>query len=468
MGFYDFTVCGNNIGALVSALELSKKHKVALINPAPNWGAHFAGIKINEEKFDIGMNFFEFTSFHDKSNDLMSYDVDIRNDSARFFDLVEDYITKRIDCVEVTDIEVLSNGLFQEDIVMANSLTILKSLPSKTKEKVKHELEAILSRDNNPFHASQKRLNASLYLKTNYNDVSIANHGETFHQLFIEPYCKKIFNLSSKQIPSLFHRIAWTPLFYPETLLEGLNGVDSLVPTKFHYPAAGVFSDIIDSIMKDIRSNNNITIITEKVTKISKSENYQIEFIDTKITAKQLIWCNDLKSLLDLSGVPLFEFTPEKASVSLGFCIVDSKNINRSFSSLYVSDMDTPIYRVTNLKHSAKIKSEEPVKLIIELNFDVANEFEIDSPEKLRSHINYFLANNQIISHKLDDESIVVKTVKNAINHPSLNNFNIFKKLFKITKDNLPNVELIGPASGFVSTSFNDQIIQGLKLGVKY
>ena len=31
--------------------------------------------------------------------------------------------------------------------------------------------------------------------------------------------------------------------------------------------------------------------------------------------------------------------------------------------------------------------------------------------------------------------------------------------------DFLPDVKLLGPASGFFSSSFNDQVLQGLKLG---
>ena len=51
---------------------------------------------------------------------------------------------------------------------------------------------------------------------------------------------------------------------------------------------------------------------------------------------------------------------------------------------------------------------------------------------------------------------------------PTLYNFNNFEKLSNLTQNLLPEVELIGPASGFVSTSFNDQVVQALKIGKKY
>jgi hypothetical protein len=51
---------------------------------------------------------------------------------------------------------------------------------------------------------------------------------------------------------------------------------------------------------------------------------------------------------------------------------------------------------------------------------------------------------------------------------PTLYNFNNFEKLFNLTQKLFPGIELIGPASGLVSTSFNDQVIQALKIGKKY
>ena len=109
---FDFVICGNNTGALVSAIELAKKHSVAIINPSTNWGGHFSGLPINGESFDIGMNFFEFTTFHKSSNDIMSYNPSVRNDSARFFKLVEEYAASRVDYVEVDDIKVLAYGIY--------------------------------------------------------------------------------------------------------------------------------------------------------------------------------------------------------------------------------------------------------------------------------------------------------------------------------------------------------------------
>jgi hypothetical protein len=467
MALFDFVVYGNNIGALASSIELSKKYKVAFINDIPNWGAHFAGISVGEHRFDIGMNFFEFTTFHKPSSDLANYDPAVRNDSARFFELVEKFVSKRIDYVEVDKIELLSNGEFVNDIIMANSLDILKNLPTEVIGQIKIELETILASDRTPLHASQKKVDESLFLEVNFKEVSLANHGQTLHDLLIEPICKKIFNISTKDVPALFHRIAWLPLFYPETLLEGINGIDNLAPTKFHYPKEGNFSAIIDAFMLEIRKNENITIFTQKMQSIDSENGYTIKLADESIQTKELVWCSDLSRLLKSANVKVPEFTPQKASVTLAFCLVEPQNINRDFSTLYVSSVESPIYRITNQQYSAKIENKELVKLCVELNYDNGLTFNLDDDKSLIVHINDLLIKNAILKAPMTAENIVIKTVKNAVNHPTLHNFTNFQELYRLTKEFLPNIELVGPASGYVSTSFNDQIVQGLKLGIK-
>lgn len=468
MKTFDFIIYGNNTGALVAAAELGKTHKVALVNPAPNWGAHFAGFPLNGENYDIGMNFFEFTTFHQPSNDLMGYDPAVRNDSARFFSMVEKYVTQRTACVEVDKIEVLAEGVFANDVVMANSLDILTKLPSPTLKKIRAEVETILNSADKTYHASQKKKNETLFMAANYYDVSVANHGKTFHDLFVEPFCKKIFNMSSHDCPALLHRIAWAPLFYPETILKGLNGETNLAPTLFHYPAKGYFAAIIEEVMAEIRNNTNIVLINQKAVGLKKTDTFEMQLENETVAAGKLVWCNDLYSFMQTIQNNSLNLNAQKASVSVAFCKVAKSNIGREFSSLYICDQSTPLYRITNQELAAKLNTASTNRVVLELNYDVLMEFGIDSNEKIAEHLNGYLVNAGILKKALAPEEMQVKTLKNAVNLPTLHNFDNFGKLYKLTLELFPGIELIGPASGFVSTSFNDQVVQSMKLAVKY
>ena len=109
-----FVIYGNNTAALVAALEISKKNKVTLINPGKSWGAHFSGIQTPEGSYDIGMNYFEFSTFLAQNENLLEYNPDKRNDAAKYFHKVENYIRKIVALTRVPEPSML-----QREIVLA-------------------------------------------------------------------------------------------------------------------------------------------------------------------------------------------------------------------------------------------------------------------------------------------------------------------------------------------------------------
>ena len=92
------------------------------------------------------------------------------------------------------------------------------------------------------FHPDQKfRWRDSLSLW----HASVLNHGEKFHDAFIEPMVRKIAGRASSEIAAKFHRSIWMPIFWPTTLRSRKS-----IPTKFHYPKhgyAGCVADLVQS-----------------------------------------------------------------------------------------------------------------------------------------------------------------------------------------------------------------------------
>jgi hypothetical protein len=467
METFDFIIYGNNTAAIVSAIELSKEHSVAIINPFKNWGGHFSGMSINNINYDIGMNFFEFTSFHNKSVDISTYQFDKRNDSARFFELVKEYISNYIDVCEVTKLESYAENIFSEDIAIANNLEILEKLPQKIKDEIIIEIKEILKLNNSELHASNKKTKEELFLTKNLFEVSVANHGITFHNIFIEPLCNKILNLNSTEIPAIFHRIAWSPLFYPETILDFMEGryTDKLT-TKFHFPKTGSFSDIILKWKKEIESNTNISIFNEQLLKIENKYNCEIELTNNlKLNSKKIIWCSDLKHFLDVKEIKN-EFIFNKASIIIMFFTIENKNLLRSFSVLNVFPNETAIYRITNLDYSAS-SDKSTSRIVIELNKDYAKTLNFENENDIINHINAFLL-DKIINIHINDLNFEIKFFNNAVVTPTKYNIKSFNEMLKLAKLNNENIELIGSSANIATSSFNDQLIHGLYLQNKY
>jgi type I restriction enzyme S subunit len=85
----------------------------------------------------------------------------------------------------------------------------------------------------------------------------------------------------------------------------------------------------------------------------------------------------------------------------------------------------------------------------------------------------YFFINgnnlsNGFINSKITSGSLIVKNLTNAVNLPSKSNLDKFMSVSEFIFNNTKELEVIGSASSFYSASFNDQIIQGLKIGKKY
>jgi hypothetical protein len=72
---------------------------------------------------------------------------------------------------------------------------------------------------------------------------------------------------------------------------------------------------------------------------------------------------------------------------------------------------------------------------------------------------------NSIIEESTDLNVHGIKHLINVLNAPTMHNLINFTTLHSKLVENYPGLNLLGSASGFVSTSFNDHIVQGLKIG---
>lgn len=461
----DFLVFGNNVSAMVSAIELVKGgNSVVLVNSTPNWGAHFSGIKLENNRFDFGMNYLEFSTFNERKENILEYNPNIRNHVGHFCHLVGAYVKSHIKVHKASIPQMLLNGNIVADIVMSNQFDFLGSLSPDTKMRIKEELRSILSGSDRHLHASNKTKEANRFVEHTYEEVSLANHGKTFHNLIVEPICKKILNLSSSSIPALFHRVAWAPLFYPETLLEALEtGKTNLQETVFYFPAEGSLGDFIDSLENSFAGCSRLEVFRDKTSSlVYRDGNY---IWNNKIEAERLVWTGDQAQLLGMLENFTDQHAYQKASISLGFCTVETSKLHKQFSTLYILNTNNPLYRITNQTFSAG-KRDDGLSLInVEFNSDNLIASGFDTDKKVRDLVLKTFVENNFISDKKSLKILEIKHLKNVLNAPTIHNLSNFNELHQKLTKNYPGINLIGSASGFVSTSFNDHVVQGLKIG---
>ena len=477
-------VYGNCLAAMVGALELAKNNnKVTLVNATEHWGGHFCPFLFDKKFYDPGMLMYEFDSFNEfNSDDISSYDPNVRNDVGRFSQIVKTYIDDLIPSNIIETPMMMINGEFIKDFLISNTFDFLKIISPIEKNQMIEELKSLLTENNQPFHPKFKHKNAT-YLNHSLYDISIANHGELFHQKFIEPYCKKILNISSKKVIALYHRICWLPMFYPETLLSYLNNsFFKKLKTNFHYPKNSYSTQITKILLNKIHNTENIELIEKaKIKKISVLDNLsEAEFsISSKNTNRSIIvnkidkfaWGSSLNEFNNIfhKGI-LDEYEFKRTSVGMLFLSVESSNLKKVFSVLNIIDHKFSIYRITNQSFCAQENSKYR-RLTVEFNINFYEDLYVKDMTDFEIAKNLFieLENMGILKNRTNFNEHKLLKIRNAFISPTEENYKIFKSevsLFdKICKMQNLSILLVGPGAGFFSSSMNDQILQGLKLG---
>jgi hypothetical protein len=459
-------IYGGTFGSLVLAKELSinKDFNVVIINPSKSWGGYFGGIDINGNNFDIGMNLFEFTSFFNNEDDVFKYDSFVKSNSGKFSKIIKNYVKEMIVTRIVDTPEVYFNDNFFPDYYISNSLEILSSLDIVIRDELIKELKNLVSKTK-PLHASNKNIDSDLFYRESYLTASLINHGSTFHSIFIEPFIRKILNISSCSFPAILHRIPWAPLYYPETLLNSLEGnFSETIVSEFEYPENQNFSFLSNRLFDEICSIGNIKAYNDKVIEVNCTDNVIRLESGSSLIYDELIMGVDVMENYRIFGNDDSVLEFEKANFSFLFIRLPKKDIKKVFSVLFILDSKIPFYRITNQSNLKNNTNESFVDLIVEFNSDYFEEITGGNLD-LRNLTGSILLQMGLI-FAFNPDIFEFKKFKNAINLPTFSNIELFNKI-KSRIYSKSNVNFIGNTNNLFANSFNDNLIQALLISKK-
>ncbi len=464
-----YVLIGNALSVMVAANKLAKEGaEVVVINGRTNWGGHFSTATFNHVSYDAGMVLHEFTSYNAQTQeeDLKTYNPMIRNDAGRFCKTIHQYINNYQETHEIDALKMYVEGKCYEDMLIANKLSTLKYLPFANS--IKEELLSLL---NNPtignLHASHK-LTYDVFKTSTYQSASLANHGNTFHTKLIEPFCKKLLNVGTDDVLALYHRVPWLPLFYPETLISYLQDIpQELPPTIFSYPTGQCVGDLAHKLSTEIQIDPRICLINEHPSEIKLMDGGEYEIIfnhHKKIIATKLAWSSDLGDLLNVLGRKESIRHYEKCSFALAFLRIPTDMLKLDFTVLSIIDPDIITYRITNQSRCSGIDSALS-RIVVEINTDyLANKSGINQYNDLKALVMNELVVIGIIADNACIEIVKFIELKNTLALPNMNNMMSFTDEKSIVLNEAESISLLGSSSGFSSSSFNHQVLQGLKL----
>ena len=449
---YKNLICcfGNNLATIIGAYEMAKAgHTVKLFTDGGSLGGFFSGVSIEGYDFDLGLILLEKVDKADTQN------VNARSSMNSWLTAgkrVSNWLDDQIDLYKIDTPQVYIFGKKYPDYMMSNRLDLL--------EKSGLELAECLDFDS-PYHASNKEL-GEVFNNLSYADASKHNHGHDFHAKYIEPFIRKVTSVGSETFLARYHRFAWAPLYYPETLNSAILGQKiSLKEYEFWTTSSGFVGDLIKNLQNEILMMNNIEIIDKRITSVKFKNNNLVVDGDIYITDHKVLFGLGIERALDLLGSshrPVVN--SDGVNFTIGLALVHRSAINYEDKALFIVDDEFGAYRFTNQDAIAGLDPEWH-RISIEANTDILrNKYDnLSLDDAIKMDLSKFMKIENSSSLRI----LKILNVKNGLSLPS-KTFVANKKFLSNTISSLTmgNAILSGDLVDYGSSSLNNQIMQGL------
>jgi len=236
-------VAGDTVAALVAADALAERGEpVTLYLPERGIGGGFEPMRLGPWDLQFGLRLLETSYGPEEAPDeppisayvpgMSGHRPHIAHVRAFYRSLLGD------DLVEAGRPEMFVNGRRAPDIYLTVDLTRLRGA-------LTDEQARLIAKE-----ADSGRTLADLWGRS-LAAASLSQHGPTFHELLIEPFCLKVYRWGSEGVLATMRRKLWMPLFHSETVWEAAsnNAVTYRPRRPFHtVKGDGVVKRLLDRL----------------------------------------------------------------------------------------------------------------------------------------------------------------------------------------------------------------------------
>lgn len=338
-------LAGNNLALLVAADVLAGRgRKVTLLTDGRPLGGFFAGTKFDGLEFDLGMVMLEGDASGKAEAALSTYDPGVRYDCARFSAQVDQFVASHVERRRVATPQVLVDGRLFADYIMCNRTEAFNALVTAP------PVEAAARGSGHSLHPSMK-LRGQAYETLTYAQAAAVNHGAQAQQLMFDPFLEKVAHLQAGELLATYHRAAWMPLYYPETVCAASRGEPaSLREYSFWIPAAGHTGALVATLVRKAEQNAMVRIDRSRLQAVRPSaDRISVELSDGRRLESE---CTALGGVPERTAELLGMAAQDpiaQTSLQLDFFLVPQESIRRPFTVLFVVDARYRAYRLTDL-----------------------------------------------------------------------------------------------------------------------
>ena len=433
-------VVGSNISGLIFLSMLTDNNKECKFFINGSLGSGWGGLRRDGQLLDLGQRFFELDFENSTKEPLQNFKLG--KGHRNFVHLVKNFINVEGHSLEKIKVE----AYFRGKIIKCPLETVdLKGLISSFSDKeiiaIKNELESFPSK-----HPAQEMsevgYESSKHQDKNLGEMLTVNHGKTFNKLAIYPFMSK-FNIDLSSVPLSLRRKLWCPVFYKKTILESIEGIPSFVPSRDHFRIKqNSTSAMIDCLSQRLRKNlyqlGSVPNISSNLISFENGTTLPTDKVLMASSASSLAQMLDIKDNI------------KRRKLRLIWIKLNVVSVLREIDYLSVIDERYQFFRVSSSSHSDE---EDKIIYCVEtLNLTVGGERIIND-----------LKDMGLIDEK---ETPVIFSDINApvIDEPTFENRTVFNQTVEKIRIAAPNLDLTLSHLHFGQNSFNDQVLQGMKM----
>lgn len=343
-------VIGGSVGCLIGAFAAAEAGAgTVLVLPPRGIGSGFAAREENGFRLDVGCRRLDLTSTSE-SAPVSAYRPGA---SPRpFAEALGSFLRDRIglDLAPTPAPRLTYAGHFVDDFIASLDLSSLPHLlPPDQLKQVREETDAILAASP-PDPLALGLGGAPNLSEVSLEEASLANHGRTFHHLFIEPFARKTCAQGWARTPADLASKIWTPLFYPRTLNQGCRGeVDRGRPAvTYYYPSSGYFGELVERTMERLEAHPDVEIVrAADLTSLENAGNtYRAAFADGAAFewACPFALGISVPKYCELAGVP----GPfDESALAIFWAEIGESDLLVEPALVNVFDPDTQAYRIS-------------------------------------------------------------------------------------------------------------------------
>jgi hypothetical protein len=457
-------VAGGTIAALVAADALARAgDDVDLYLPERGVGGGFLPMVVDGQRLELGVRLLEL-SYGDEDGaasgpvrpPLAGYRPG-PSGHRPYVGLVGRFLTELLepDLVEVDRPRMWVNGRLVPDIYFTVDLSQLRAaLTDDQAAAIAAETRLILDETGNPAGVLGGPDPPDLWA-TSFEDASLANHGPTFHRLFIESVAAKIQAGGSAAVLAALRRKVWLPAFYPQTLWEAASGRPlGFAPNRpFHTVAKGGTGEVVTRLLARLDASPHVTLTRVKGLKrvAADGDRTVLDLDDVTVSAHRPILGWSPEQLFPAAGV---EYRSQRLPIGICWALVDEADVVDLPSMTFVVDPELRAYRINSGGDAGP-----PGRRLVSL--ELSHHVSPDDAEAVARHTLEAVG----LVRPGASVDVVHKVRAPAFTAPSAGNLAAFEAARESFNRLSLDADIIGGATAFGADSLNEQIVQGLRAG---